>query len=172
MKHSSCTNRGRDLPPQGGYAPIRYKRNLPVRGPSGVFLIFATVGVSIFGFWRLGQGNVERRYVLCTLMNSELARERAWSRIYLTPLLLAETDRDMFRRDRASALRENLLMKDVPNWEVCIVVSLVAVLTRCLVPRHGTHFLVGLLAVWMCAIQVGKSVYNSKRYTPNNYVVM
>ncbi|WFD26708.1 Vacuolar protein sorting-associated protein 41 [Malassezia nana] len=125
-----------DLPPQGGYAPIRYKRNLPVRGPSGVFLLFATVGVSVFGFWRLGQGNIERRYVPCTLMNSELARERAWSRIYLTPLLLAETDRDMFRRDRASALRENLLMKDVPNWEV------------------------------------GKSVYNSKRYTPNNYVVI
>ncbi|WFD23195.1 Vacuolar protein sorting-associated protein 41 [Malassezia equina] len=116
-----------DLPPQGGYAPIRYKRNMPVRGPSGVFLLFATVGVSAFGFWRLGQGNVERR---------ELARERAWSRIYLTPLLLAETDRDMFRRDRASVLRENLLMKDVPNWEA------------------------------------GKSVYNSKRYTPNNYVVI
>ncbi|CCU97729.1 unnamed protein product [Malassezia sympodialis ATCC 42132] len=117
----------KDLPPQGGYAPIRYKRNMPVRGPSGVFLIFATVGISAFGFWRLGQGNIERR---------ELARERAWSRIYLTPLLLAESDRDMFRRDRASVLRENLLMKDVPNWEA------------------------------------GKSVYNSKRYTPNNYVVM
>ncbi|WFD19582.1 Vacuolar protein sorting-associated protein 41 [Malassezia caprae] len=71
-----------DLPPQGGYAPIRYKRNLP-------------------RVWFL----------------AELARERTWSRIYLTPLLLAESDRDMFRRDRASALRENLLMKDVPNWE-------------------------------------------------------
>lgn len=67
---------------------------------------------------------------------SELARERAWSRIYLTPLLLAESDRDMFRRDRASVLRENLLMKDVPNWEVC---------TYC-VPLQWAHTLLYLLA--------------------------
>lgn len=70
-------------------------------------------------------------------MSSELARERAWSRIYLTPLLLAETDRDMFRRDRASVLRENLLMKDVPNWEVCILLALLSsthTLLCCLAP--------------------------------------
>ena len=73
-------------------------------------LIFATIGISAFGFWRLGLGNAERR---------ELARERAWSRIYLAPLLLAEADRDAFRRDRAALLREKLLMKDVPDWEVC-----------------------------------------------------
>ncbi|EDP42764.1 hypothetical protein MGL_2964 [Malassezia globosa CBS 7966] len=90
-------------------------------------LIFATIGISAFGFWRLGLGNAERR---------ELARERAWSRIYLAPLLLAEADRDAFRRDRAALLREKLLMKDVPDWEA------------------------------------GKSVYNTKRYTPNNFVVM
>ena len=54
------------------------------------------------------------------LTDSELARERAWSRIYLAPLLLAEADRDAYRRDRASELREKKLMKDVPGWEVCI----------------------------------------------------
>lgn len=53
------------------------------------------------------------------LTGSELARERAWSRIYLAPLLLAEADRDAYRRDRASELREKKLMKDVPGWEVC-----------------------------------------------------
>ncbi|KAL4400778.1 mitochondrial respiratory chain complex I protein [Malassezia pachydermatis] len=100
---------------------------MPARGPSGVMMIFATIGITAFGFYRMGLGNVEKR---------ELARERAWSRIYLTPLLLAESDRDAFRRNRASQLREKLLMKDVPDWEV------------------------------------GKSVYNTKRYTPNNYVVM
>lgn len=54
------------------------------------------------------------------LTDSELARERAWSRIYLAPLLLAEADRDAYRRDRASTLREEKLMKDVPGWEVRI----------------------------------------------------
>lgn len=53
----------RDLPPRGGFAPIRYKRNMPVRGPSGVFLIFATIGVSAFGFFRIGQTNIEKRCV-------------------------------------------------------------------------------------------------------------
>lgn len=148
---------------------------MPVRGPSGVFLLFATVGVSAFGFWRLGQGNVERRYVLPNLTFSELARERAWSRIYLTPLLLAVSDRDMFRRDRASALRENLLMKDVPNWEVCTHCDplIRAHTLRCFLPSV-TVFLnwFGCICVMLCAIQAGKSVYNSKRYTPNNYVVM
>ncbi|AYO44254.1 NADH dehydrogenase [ubiquinone] 1 alpha subcomplex subunit 13 [Malassezia restricta CBS 7877] len=124
--HDTVTYK-QDLPPQGGYAPIRYKRNLPARGPSGVMLMLSAVGITAFGFWRLGLGNVERR---------ELARERAWSRIYLAPLLLAEADRDAYRRDRASELREKKLMKDVPGWEA------------------------------------GKSVYNSKRYTPSSFVVM
>lgn len=75
---------------------------------------------------------------------SELARERAWSRIHLTPLLLAESDRDTFRREKATLLREKELMKDVKGWEVRFLYSQ----------------------------QAGKSVYNTKRYTPNSYVVM
>jgi len=72
QSHTSSTyilrrlTRHRDLPPQGGYAPIRYKRNLPARGPSGVMLMLSAVGITAFGFWRLGLGNVERRYVRCT----------------------------------------------------------------------------------------------------------
>lgn len=67
-----------------------------------------------------------------------------WSRIHLTPLLLAESDRDTFRREKATLLREKELMKDVKDWEVRFLDSQ----------------------------QTGKSVYNTKRYTPNNYVVM
>lgn len=71
------------------------------------------------------------------LTDSELARERAWSRIYLAPLLLAEADRDAYRRDRASELREKKLMKDVPGWEVCIQIFVWnAVLTLSLGPWH------------------------------------
>ena len=46
---------------------------------------------------------------------SELKRERVWSRIHLTPLLLAETDRDSYRREKAMVAREKEIMKDVPG---------------------------------------------------------
>lgn len=40
---------------------------------------------------------------------SELAREKMWSRIYLTPLLQAEEDRDQIRRHIADRVRESQL---------------------------------------------------------------
>lgn len=62
--------------------------------------------------------------------NRELKRERAWSRIHLIPLLMAEADRDAFRREQAQLEREKEIMKDVPGWEVstCIGPSVVPVL--------------------------------------------
>jgi hypothetical protein len=48
----------------------------------------------------------------------ELQRENAWSRIHLVPLLLAEGDRDAYRREQAALAREREIMKDVPGWEV------------------------------------------------------
>jgi len=52
------------------------------------------------------------------VMCSELQREKVWSRIHLTPLLLAESDRDVYRREQAALAREKEIMKDVPDWEV------------------------------------------------------
>lgn len=49
---------------------------------------------------------------------SELKREQAWSRIYLVPAILAEQDRDAYRRQQASLAREKEIMKDVPDWKV------------------------------------------------------
>ena len=51
-------------------------------------------------------------------MYSELQREKVWSRLHLVPLLLAEGDRDAYRRFRAARAREAEIMKDVPGWEV------------------------------------------------------
>ena len=48
----------------------------------------------------------------------ELQREKVWSRIHLVPLLLAEGDRDAYRRQQAALEREKEIMKDVPGWEV------------------------------------------------------
>lgn len=52
-------------------------------------------------------------FVLVGVLNSELAREKMWSRIYLIPLLQAEEDRDQVRRYWADKEREkNLLGTD------------------------------------------------------------
>lgn len=53
-------------------------------------------------------------------VNRELKREKAWSRIHLVPLLLAEADRDTYRREQAQYAREKEIMKDVPDWEVSV----------------------------------------------------
>ncbi len=53
-----------------------------------------------------------------TLLPRELQREKVWSRIHLVPLLLAEGDRDAYRREQAALEREREIMKDVPGWEV------------------------------------------------------
>lgn len=52
------------MPPKGGYESIKYKRNLPIRGPAG-WVVFAGVGaVCAFGFYKVGAGNNERKWVL------------------------------------------------------------------------------------------------------------
>lgn len=54
---------GQDLPPPGGFEHVRYKRNLPMRGPGGAVVFGGIFAICAFGFWRLGQGNLERRSV-------------------------------------------------------------------------------------------------------------
>jgi hypothetical protein len=48
---------------------------------------------------------------------SELAREKMWARIYLTPLLQAEEDRDAVRRHFArQTMEKELLGKEFPAY--------------------------------------------------------
>ena len=49
------------MPPPGGYETIRYKRNLPLRGPSGAVLLAGITAICAYGFYRVGQGNLEKR---------------------------------------------------------------------------------------------------------------
>jgi hypothetical protein len=51
----------------------------------------------------------------------ELQREQVWSRIHLVPLLVAEGDRDAYRRQQAALEREREIMKDVKGWEVSLM---------------------------------------------------
>lgn len=51
----------RDLPPEGGFEALKYKRSLPFRGPSGLVLLLGTLGICTFGFYRFGLGAMEKR---------------------------------------------------------------------------------------------------------------
>merc|ERR1712072_1503059 len=73
-----------DMPPAGGYDPVQYRRNLPIKGFRPAYYLVAMGAVCTYGLWRYGQGIREQ---------NELAREKMWSRIHLIPLLQAEEDR-------------------------------------------------------------------------------
>ncbi|KAK3067898.1 hypothetical protein LTR53_010789 [Teratosphaeriaceae sp. CCFEE 6253] len=90
-----------DMPPSGGYEPVQYRRNLPVRGFRPAYYLVAVGAIMTYGFYRLGQGIREQ---------NELAREKMWSRIHLIPLLQAEVDRDLVRRTLATTAMEKELL--------------------------------------------------------------
>ena len=186
------------MPPPGGFEPVKYKRNLPIRGPSGLVILGGVTAVCAYGFYRLGKGNLEKRCVesfarvwrrdgaagqadvergqsrarptenvaFCwirppacglsltylawparpsrrasgtdaMLLLRELQREKVWSRIHLVPLLLAEGDRDAYRRQQAALAREKEIMKDVPGWEVSDISN--GTMTECSCSR-GTRY--------------------------------
>jgi hypothetical protein len=75
------------------------------------------------------------------MLDRELQREKVWSRIHLVPLLLAEGDRDAYRRHQAAVAREAEIMKDVPGWEVSDCLALdVILITDKLRPVSCTRF--------------------------------
>jgi hypothetical protein len=52
------------MPPAGGFEAVRYKRNLPLRGPSGLAILSGVTALCAYGFYRVGKGNIEKRCVL------------------------------------------------------------------------------------------------------------
>lgn len=57
----SVSNDNRDMPPLGGFEAIKYKRNLPVRGPGAYVILGGVTAICAYGFYRVGKGNLERR---------------------------------------------------------------------------------------------------------------
>lgn len=49
------------MPPSGGFESIKYKRNLPFRGPGGVVILAGVTAIVTYGFYQLGKGNIEKR---------------------------------------------------------------------------------------------------------------
>ncbi|CAN1278834.1 NADH dehydrogenase [ubiquinone] 1 alpha subcomplex subunit 13-B [Linum perenne] len=59
-----------DGPPPGGFAPVRYTRRIPTKGPSAVAIFLTALGAFSYGMYQVGQGNKirrgnQRRKVLC-----------------------------------------------------------------------------------------------------------
>ena len=52
-----------DMPPATGYGEVTTKRNVPVRGPSGVALLFGAAASMAFGFYMVARSNRRHRYV-------------------------------------------------------------------------------------------------------------
>ena len=64
------------MPPPGGFEAVKYKRNLPFRGPSGLAILGAVTAVCAYGLYRVGKGNLERRWVLPQIDHVECAGRR------------------------------------------------------------------------------------------------
>ena len=103
----------------------RPQRNLPAVGFRPMYYIFAMGIVTVYGWYKYKIGIDEFKYVFgfaCSTLQrslwrtgpltgcSELGREKVWSRIFLTPLLQAEEDRDQVRRMYANKEREKNLL--------------------------------------------------------------
>lgn len=97
-----------DMPPEGGYGPIRWMKQQSKKGMSG-FAMFATyiglTSVGIVGWYFQAQYWKRNR------------REMQDARIAVQPLVYAEMDRLYLKRLRANRDEENELMKDVPGWK-------------------------------------------------------
>ncbi|CAL5413688.1 unnamed protein product [Camellia sinensis] len=52
-----------DGPPPGGFAPVRFARRIPNKGPSAVAIFLTTFGVFSWGMYQVGKGNKIRRCV-------------------------------------------------------------------------------------------------------------
>jgi NADH dehydrogenase (ubiquinone) 1 alpha subcomplex subunit 13 len=73
-----------DGPPPGGFPAVRYARRLPSTGPTG-FTLFGVGGlIMAYGFYQVGQHNLEKRV---------LKGEVVAARKSLVPFLQAEEDR-------------------------------------------------------------------------------
>jgi len=90
-----------DMPPVGGYGPVQYKRNIPVRGFRPVYYVLGIGAIMTYGIHTYGKGIAEY---------NELCREKMWARIHIMPLLQAEEDRDQVRRYLADQERERQLL--------------------------------------------------------------
>jgi NADH dehydrogenase (ubiquinone) 1 alpha subcomplex subunit 13 len=57
------------MPPPGGFEAIKYKRNLPLKGPGAYAILGGVTAICAYGFYRVGKGNLERRCVFMLIVH-------------------------------------------------------------------------------------------------------
>ncbi|KAK8984641.1 hypothetical protein V6N11_008405 [Hibiscus sabdariffa] len=98
-----------DGPPPGGFAPVRYARRIPNKGPSAMAIFLAAFGAFSYGMYEVGKGNKIRR----ALKEEKFAARRA-----ILPVLQAEEDERFVKEWKKYLEYEAEVMKDVPGWKV------------------------------------------------------
>lgn len=97
-----------DGPPPGGYPEVRYKKNIPPKGPSNLVLI-GSVGALVAYGWYFSVNGIYAR--------NRLKVEQADIRMTILPYLQAEEDQRYLEVKAAMDAKERELMADVPGWE-------------------------------------------------------
>lgn len=99
-----------EMPPPGGFKPVKFTRGNPAsRGPPGWTLFVGCFLVTSFGYYKVGQHNQRRR---------EVDRDERERRISMLPFLQAEADVEFLRENEKVLEQERKIMKDVPGWVV------------------------------------------------------
>lgn len=98
-----------DLPPEGGYKPITYKRVPAKSFFNGWGLVGTYVGVTIIAMYVY--------YLTCKAVLRNDLEERS-ARFALKPLLTAERDREYLKQMLRNREEERELMKNVKGWVV------------------------------------------------------
>jgi len=57
------------MPPPGGFEAVKYKRNLPLKGPGAYAILGGVTAICAYGFYRVGKGNLERRCVFTLIVH-------------------------------------------------------------------------------------------------------
>jgi NADH dehydrogenase (ubiquinone) 1 alpha subcomplex subunit 13 len=96
-----------DMPPPGGYPPLDISKRLPGPRMSGVGLIALVGGVMAVGFYKVAQGNQERR---------GWKNEKRDIRASLLPYLQAEEDARFVQVWDKRVEQEGRIMKGVEGW--------------------------------------------------------
>lgn len=99
-----------EMPPPGGFGEIKIARGNPVRrGPPGWALFLGTGLIISYGYYQLGQSNIERR---------NLRKEKREMRVAILPFLQAESDVLFLRQEAQVLAQERNIMQDIPGWNV------------------------------------------------------
>ena len=98
-----------DMPPAGGYPDVIFKKATINRGPDGWMIWVGSLLTVAFGFYRVGQCNLER---------NAAKKEKREARMAIVPYLQAEEDARAVAAKLNQDADEAEIMKGVKDWKV------------------------------------------------------